>query len=355
MKAGLLLNSHNRLSSYSQKFFQLMVLNKIPCKLIDPNSQSLISDLGECTHLLFHHSQGDTDLKIYETIYNIAHRVLGIRCFPDYDVFWQYEDKIKEYYLLKSGKFPVVDSYVFWNIEHADAFLLKARYPMVVKLPKGAASNNVVLVNSPEEGRNINKQVFTKGVKHGRLNNKTNLMSWRNAGVIRYSKNSLRSFLINTGVIRDKSHFPEWQIQKDAIIYQKYLPNNSYDQRIAVIGNRAFGARRFVRENDFRASGSGKSDLDPSRIDLRCIEIAFSISKKFNFSSMGYDFIYDDKKPYINEFGYCFADYIVRSCPGYWDDKLEWHGQTNWPQHYQLEDFLGVRLENSLTLTPESH
>ncbi len=131
------------------------------------------------------------------------------------------------------------------------------------------------------------------------------------------AKSTLRSFLLKTGVLKDKSYFPEWQIQKDAIMYQKYLPNNFFDQRIIVIGKRAIGARRFVRKNDFRASGSGDFDLDPSKIDPRCIEIAFNISDKMNFHTMAYDFIYDeDNKPYINEFGYCFADYVVRSMSG---------------------------------------
>jgi glutathione synthase/RimK-type ligase-like ATP-grasp enzyme len=343
MKIGLLLNSINRLPPYSENFRKILTVNDIPYRLLDPNSSSLLEDLKECSHLLFRHSQGDTDLKIYETIFTIAHRMYGIKCMPDFESFWQYEDKIKEYYLLKSHGFPIVDSYIFWNIEHADAFLNEAQFPLVAKLAKGAASSNVVIVNSVEEGMAINRQVFYKGVKAGGLNNKSNLSSIRKAGLTKFGKASLRSFLINTGVIRDKSDFPEWQIQKDSIMYQKYLPNNSFDQRIVVIGNRAFGARRFVRKNDFRASGSGNDDLTPGKIDLRCIELAFSISNKLNFSSMAYDFIYDeDNTPYINEFGYCFADYVIGKSPGYWDEKLRWHEVRNWPQYYQLKDFLQI-------------
>jgi glutathione synthase/RimK-type ligase-like ATP-grasp enzyme len=349
MKAGLLLNSHNKLTSYSEKFLRILINNNIPHRIIDPNSRTLLSELKECSHLIFHHSQGDTDLRIYETIYNIAHRVYGIKCMPDFDSYWQYEDKIKEYYLLKSHDFPVVDSWVFWNCEQADAFLEEASYPIIAKLPKGAASSCVVLVKTPQEGKAIDKQVFTTGVKNGRINSKSSLSSIWKEGMYSYTKKSLRSLLIDTGILTDKSYFPEWQIQKDAILYQKYLPNNTFDQRITVIGNRAFGARRFVRKNDFRASGSGHDDLDPKNIDPKCIEIAFSISKRFNFSAMGYDFIYDeDKQPYINEFGYCFADYVVRKCQGYWDDQMQWHQETNWPQYYQLADFLGIDLEKSL-------
>lgn len=349
MKAGVLLNSNNKLTSYSEKFLKILNLNNVPNKLIDPNSKLLLNDLKECSHLIFHHSQGDTDLRIYETLYNIAHKVYGIKCLPDYNSYWQYEDKIKEYYLLKSYDFPIVDSWVFWNCEKADAFLEEASYPIIAKLPKGAASSNVVLVKSPEEGRAIDKQVFTKGVKYGKLNNKTNLSSIWKAGVYKYTKKSLRSLLINAGIITDKSFFPEWQIQKDAILYQKFLPNNAYDQRVVIIGNRAFGAKRFVRKNDFRASGSHHDDLDPKNIDLRCVEIAFSISKKLNFKAMGYDFIYDEnKQPFVNEFGYCFADYVVRKSPGYWDDQLVWHQESNWPQYYQLIEFLEMDLEKSI-------
>ncbi|MGE5456923.1 MAG: ATP-grasp domain-containing protein, partial [Methanococcaceae archaeon] len=263
MKIGLLLNSINKLSPYCENFRNILIVNNIPYRILDPNSYSLMDDLRECTHLLFRHSQGDTDLRIYETIFNIAHRMYGIKCLPDFESFWQYEDKIKEYYLLKVNGFPIIESHVFWNIEHADAFLKEAHFPIVAKLPKGAASINVVIVNSPEEGRTINNQVFTRGVRAGRLNSKSNLASFSKAGLTKFGKTALRHFLIDAGIIKDKSYYPEWQIQKDAILYQKFLPNNSFDQRIVVIGNRAFGARRFVRKNDFRASGSGNFDLDP--------------------------------------------------------------------------------------------
>ncbi len=343
MKVGLLLNSINKLSPYCENFRNILIVNNIPYRILDPNSYTLLDELRECTHLLFRHSQGDTDLKIYETIFTIAHRMYGIKCLPDFESCWQYEDKIKEYYLLKSHGFPIIESRVFWNIEHADAFLSEAQFPIVAKLPKGAASINVVIVNSPDEGRAINNQVFTRGVRAGRLNSKSNLASFSKAGLTRYGKTALRHFLIDAGIMKDKSYYPEWQIQKDAILYQKFLPNNSYDQRIVVIGNRAFGARRFVRKNDFRASGSGNFDLDPLKIDPRCIEISFSVSRKLNFSTMAYDFIYDeDKQPYINEFGYSFADYIFRDCPGYWDEKLSWHEGKKWPQYYQLADFLQI-------------
>ena len=59
---------------------------------------------------------------------------------------------------------------------------------------------------------------------------------------------------------------------------------------------------------------------------------------------MTYDFIYDENnKPFINEFGYCFMGYDIEVSPGYWDEKLNWHIVKNWPQYYQLKDFLEIQ------------
>jgi hypothetical protein len=64
---------------------------------------------------------------------------------------------------------------------------------------------------------------------------------------------------------------------------------------------------------------------------------------------MGYDFIYDENNnPYINEFGYCFPDYIIHDLAGYWDKTLSWHEEKNWPQYYQLSDFLQTDLKKGL-------
>lgn len=343
MKIGLLLNSNNRLCSYSEKFKEILIKNNIPFILIDPNSDSLLDEIKGCSHLLFRHSQGDTDIIIYDIIFNIANNIFHIKCFPNFETFWQYENKIKEYYLLKSNGFPIIDSHIFWNYDKADTFLKDTQFPIIAKLPKGAASSNVVIVNSVKDGKKIINQIFNKGVKNRGLNSRSNLTSLPKAGIYKFGRALLKSNLIKLGILKNKAEYPEWQIQKDTILFQKYLPNNPFDTRVTVIGNRALAFRRYVRKNDFRASGSGNFSTDPDIIDTRCLEIAFSISKKLNFKTMAYDFIYDeDRIPFISEISYCFVDWIVQSCPGFWDEKLSWHSGQNWPQYYQLSDFLQI-------------
>jgi hypothetical protein len=123
MRIGLLLNSNNRLNSQSEKYKEILLQKKIPFIIIDPNSISFLNELEKCSHLLFQHTQGDTDVLIYDAIFNIAQNVYHIKCYPNYETFWPYENKIKEFYLLKSRNFPVIESHVFWNLDHAVKFL----------------------------------------------------------------------------------------------------------------------------------------------------------------------------------------------------------------------------------------
>lgn len=341
MKVGLLFNLNNKLCLYSEKYREILTKNEIPFVLIDPNSESLLNDLKTCSHLLFRHTQGDTDMLIYDSIFNIAANIYRIKCFPDFLTYWCYENKVKEYYLLKSHGFPIIDTHVFWNYDHADRFLKKAKFPLIGKLPKGAGSSNVIMINSIKEGKKIINQVFNKGIKSHSMSNKSNLASLSKAGMDKYVRSVIKSLSTYLSLKDYKQEFPEWKLQKDNIIFQDYLPDNEFDIRVTVIGNRALAYRRFVRNNDFRASGSGNFNIDPAKIDMRCIEIAFSISKKLNFGTMAFDFIFDKNKlPLVSEISYSFTDWMVYSCPGYWDEKFTWHPGQNWPQYLQLSDFL---------------
>jgi len=56
---------------------------------------------------------------------------------------------------------------------------------------------------------------------------------------------------------------------------------------------------------------------------------------------MAYDFLYDlNKQPIINELSCQFFDWMVYSCPGYWDENLNWHEGHFWPQYCQIQDLL---------------
>lgn len=93
--------------------------------------------------------------------------------------------------------------------------------------------------------------------------------------------------------------------------------NNDFDIRIVVVGNKAAGEKRFVRKNDFRASGSGEFSYEG--IDKEVVKIAFDVSQRLNLQSVAFDFIYDEnKKPLIVEVSYGFGTKGISKAPGYW-------------------------------------
>ena len=90
----------------------------------------------------------------------------------------------------------------------------------------------------------------------------------------------------------------------------------TYDQRIIVIGDKAIGLKRMVRENDFRASGSGTFFYERELFDIECVRIAFAVSKKLKCQSLSYDFIYDkEKKLKIVEVSYGYNKRVYYPCP----------------------------------------
>ena len=98
--------------------------------------------------------------------------------------------------------------------------------------------------------------------------------------------------------------------------------------------------RRFVRNNDFRASGSGNWDLDRNNIDIRTVELALRVSKELKFQSMAYDVLFDEKgEPQICEMSWTYPDDPE---VGYWDENLNWHDMNFLPPYFHLKNALNL-------------
>jgi hypothetical protein len=244
----------------------------------------------------------------------------------------------------------MIETRVFWDRDRALEWLQEASYPLVFKLKGGAGSSNVVLVKNRLEARRLTKRMFsTRGVEPGRIPSTNNLAFLRDFLKLYAVRRRLASW---RGRLGPGGISPYWQIERDYVLFQKYLPGNTFDTRVTVIGERAFAFLRHNRENDFRASGGGRIDYQPSNVDLRCVRLALDISKAFAFQSMAYDFLYNENnQPEIAEISYSFLDTAVHQCPGYWGKDLNFHAGNFWPQFCQLEDLIE---EMSLRPPPES-
>ena len=342
MKCGIHVGYNGQLRDYMKFYTLILDKNKIPYKTLDVNNSDFWDHARSLDLFIYRWAQYDQERQIARTIIPILHDELGVLCFPDSKTSWLFDDKIRQQALFTSAGFPMVDGRVFYEIHKAMDWLSKAPLPIVFKLRKGAASENVVLIRDRNSAESLIKRMFGYGVSTKGLPIKGNL-AWKNFRSI--AKNFVKTTenFFQKLIPAHMSLAINWEREKNYVYFQKYLPNNDFDTRVTVIGDRAFAFRRWVRSGDFRASGSGLIDYDISGVDLDFIEMAFKISKHFGYKSMAYDFLYDEKRNVaLCEASYTFVDRAVYNCPGYWNSSLEYREGHMWPAYCQLTDLFEI-------------
>jgi glutathione synthase/RimK-type ligase-like ATP-grasp enzyme len=331
---------HHRKGSFSERWIEYCNEKSIPYEVVSCYDSKIVARLRAFDALLWHWHQNDTKAILFarQLIASLQH--MGITVFPDISTCWHFDDKVGQKYLLEAIGAPLVPSYVFYDKEEALAWVAQADFPKVFKLRGGAGSTNVRLVRDRAEAARLCRTAFGRGFKPV-------------AGYFADFSHRIRRAHEKRDYLGKLKRLPRslWNIafsnrmrgrEKGYIYFQDFVPENNYDTRVVIIGNRAFAFRRMVRKRDFRASGSAQVDFDISRIDMRCIQIAFHVAKKLGMQSMASDFVLDgDGAPRLLEISYCFVtDGAVRNCPGHWDKDLNWHDGKMLPQDAILEDVL---------------
>jgi glutathione synthase/RimK-type ligase-like ATP-grasp enzyme len=265
-------------------------------------------------------------------MYSVAES--GKKIFPDYKTMWHFDDKVGQKYLLEAINAPIVPSYVFYTKKEAIEWINNTSFPKVFKLRSGSSSENVRLVRSKEEAFSLVSQAFGKGFTHYDAwpNFKERIRKYKNGktNIKDVSKGFARLFY-TTDFAKVAGR------EKGYIYFQEFIENNDSDIRIIVIDRKAFAIKRMVRENDFRASGSGNILFDKDLIGLESVKVAFDVSRRLNAQCLAYDFVYKNGKPLIIEISYGFANTAYDPCPGYWDENLDWHeGRFN-PQNWMVD------------------
>jgi predicted ATP-grasp superfamily ATP-dependent carboligase len=124
------------------------------------------------------------------------------------------------------------------------------------------------------------------------------------------------------------------------VYFQKFIPGNDHDIRVIVIGDKAFAIKRMVRENDFRASGSGNVLYEKENFDNDTVRLSFEMAEKLQTQCVTFDFVYQENKPFVVEISYAFLKEGYDPCTGYWDKNMDWHeGKFN-PYGWMIEDII---------------
>jgi hypothetical protein len=335
--------------SFSWKWIEELEKRHVEVMACDFFSPNIIQEVAGCRGAMWHCRLPFRDRQAAPKILQAIQLCMGIPVFPDMRTFWHYDEKVAQYYLLQAADAPALRTWVFWDLRQALDYAAECAFPIIVKLSTGAASQNVLKVDSRRELERIARRLFGRGIRPGRHNESAPIIIPKSLRELRVMK-SRTAMTVKHRLLGDESCKPVYYpLQKDYLYVQEFMPNNSYDIRITIIGNRAFGFIRHNREDDFRASGSGRIDYDLSNVPMEAVEIAQRISARCGFQSMAYDFLRSPKgELLINEISYCYANRAVYDCPGHWDDKLEWHAGHMWPEEAQVEDFLDMVLETAV-------
>ena len=265
----------------------------------------------------------------------------GLRVFPNVNTCWHYDDKVAQKYLLEAIGAPLIPTWVFFDLKEALRWIDMTTWPKVFKLRCGAGSRNVRLVRSRDEAAALCRQAFGRGfpaVAGYLADMQTRLRKTRNTREFWERLARAPKTLRNILALRRQMHR-----ERGYIYFQEFLPDNAYDTRITVIGDRAFGFMRTNRPNDFRASGSGTIIYERERIDPRCVEIAFEVAARIGSQSLAFDFLFNpQREPMIGEISYCFMSSAVHACEGQWNRQGVWHPGHVWPEDAILEDILSL-------------
>lgn len=327
---------HHKTEGYSQEWINYCERNNIDYKIVDGYASDIIQQLSGCDALLWHHYHTDAkDILIAKKVLFSLEQA-GIKVYPDFNTTWHFDDKVAQKYLLEAIAAPLVPSYVFYDKESALDWLWTTSFPKVFKLKGGSRASNVYLVKSKAEAERFVRKAFGKGFSpFNRMDYfKERWRQYRNGkdSIVGVFK-GLARLVIPTEL---EKYAPR---EKGYAYFQKFIPNNSFDVRIVVIGDKAIGERRMVRENDFRASGSG--DFNYEGIDINAVKIAFEVTEKLQMQSVAFDFIFDEEnQPLIVEISYGFGTKGISNALGFWTKDLTFHQNVCRPEEWILKNVL---------------
>ena len=224
-----------------EKILDFNNINHIRLDISEPDFWDKVKKLD----LFIFRYYGATDLKeIAYAIIPVIQNYLNVKCFPDIATGWHYDDKIKEYYLLKEMGFQIAESYIFWNKGNALNWSKKAKYPVVFKLKSGAQANSVILVKNKKTAKSLIWKMFGRGINPNSISfNRSN--KFRDLSIKKFLYNNVSRIYRN---FKGEDLYTVWDKHKNYILFQEFHPGNSYDTRITVIGKRAFAFRRFNRK-----------------------------------------------------------------------------------------------------------
>lgn len=328
---------HHSYRSFSERWIAYCEAEGIPFKIVDCYRSDIMQQLQGCNFLMWHFNHASAKDVLFARQLLYAVEASGRKVFPDYHTMWHFDDKVGQKYLLEGIGAPLVPTWVFYEKREALVWTQLNSFPKVFKLRGGAGSANVQLARTRSDGEKLIRKAFGRGFSQ--YNAAANLKE----RIRKYCLGKTDLYDVLKGFARTvypTRHAVVAGRDRGYVYFQEFISGNDHDIRVIVIGNKAFAIKRMVRENDFRASGSGNILYEKKHFDEVTIRLAFNLAQRLYTQCVAFDFVYQDSKPLLVEISYCFVKEVYDPCVGYWDKDLNWHQGSFNPYGWMINNMI---------------
>ncbi len=330
---------HHTKSSFSDRWIAYCDANQIAYKIVDCYKSDIMQQLDDCNALMWHisHQNPKDVLFARQLMYSV--QAVGKKVYPDFNTIWHFDDKVGQKYLLEAIGAPLVPTWVFYSKEDALAWADTTIYPKVFKLRGGAGSANVRLAETKSQALRLIEKAFGHGFSQydavGNFKERIRKYKLGKTDFIDVVKGLIR-FIYPTKYALVAGR------ERGYVYFQDFIPENNYDIRVIVIGEKAFAIKRMTRENDFRASGSGDMKYEKNNFNDATIRLSFELSESLQSQCVAFDYVYKNNEALIVEISYGFVKEVYDPCVGYWDKKMNWHEGPFNPYGWMVDAVLFV-------------
>lgn len=287
-----------------------------------------IEKLKDSQILLWHFDQYNHAEMLEARSILYSAKKMGLKVFPDYNDVWHFDDKIAEMYLLQSISAPIPRSFVYYDRKSIKRAVDEGEiaFPIVAKLRSGSGSHNVKMIKTKHSLLSYASKMFSKGI------NPAPSILYKTTSNVRSSHNK-QQFLSKMKRIpeflRTLSNARRLPREKDYVYLQEYIPNDGFDMKVVVVGDKCTFIVRPVRSHDFRASGGGEVFFDKKYFNKQVVESAFKVADALGSQCMGFDFVVNKEtgEGMIVEMSYGFSHQAIMTSKGYYDRDLNWHDE----------------------------
>ena len=331
---------HHSKGSFSDRWIAYCKANEIAYKIVDCYQSDIMHQLNDCDALMWHinHQNSKDVLFAKQLLYSV--QAAGKRVFPDYNTAWHFDDKVGQKYLLEAIGAPLVPTWIMYNKKDALVWAEKNSFPKVFKLRGGAGSANVRLAKTKSEAVQLIEKAFGRGFSQydsfGNLKERIRKYKLGKTDIFDVVKGFVR-------IIYPTKYTLVAGRERGYVYFQEFIPENNYDIRVIVIGDKAFAIKRMVRDDDFRASGSGNIRYEKENFEDTTIKLSFFVALNLKSQCVAFDYVYQDKQPYLVEISFGFVKEVYDSCVGYWDKDMTWYPGAFNPYGWMVEQISNYR------------